>query len=110
MDKIIPNEQMEIIGGFDDEIDCAIMDDEDMISALAGIDSTAPDEDENDEVVDVNVDYYNDLHTPDIVDQDADDYIAAERDIMFDPFEDDDIMDAVDNDNEEFFDDEDDED
>lgn len=79
----------------DDEIDCAILNDEKFdkaASELYDIDNPA-----NDEAIDLNTDFSEDIHSPDFVDMDADDMIAAERDIMINPFEEDELLDDVDN-------------
>ena len=84
--------------GFEDATDCAILNDDQVEESILDMETekatTEPETDE-DEVVDVNVDYDEDVPSADMVDIDADDVIAAERDIAYDPFEDDEIIDAV---------------
>ena len=84
---------------FDDEVDCAILSDpefEDSLADMASKMSTAQEElEDDDDLVDVNVDYTDSVPGADIVDMDADDIIAAERDIMHNPFEDEDLIDAA---------------
>lgn len=99
MDKVISNVDLDLMD-IDDEVDCAIMDDEDFIKALQSIEKGELLEDE-DEATDLDIDYTDSLVEPDMVSTDADDLLAAERDIAFDPFEDDDIMDSIEGSDEE---------
>lgn len=103
----ILEEALDAIEPIEDEIDCAILNDEQFATSLSNIDnaeSTAIeeiDDREEEDLVDPNVDYSEDIHSADMVDMDADDMIAAERDLMLNPFEDDDIIDtAIENDGE----------
>lgn len=85
---------------FDDEVDCAIMNDPEFREAVADMASkrsTAEEEviEDEDEVVDTNIDYDGSIPDADIVDMDADDMLAAERDIAHDPFEDDELIDIA---------------
>lgn len=88
---------------FEDEVDCAIVNDskfESAMSDIANADSTAQEETTDDElgdddIVDTSIDYDDSIPGADMVSIDADDIIAAERDIAHDPFEDEDLMDAA---------------
>ena len=96
----VNNEEFSSIMDFDDEMDCACVSDEDFQKALEELEndkSTAEEEvDEGeDDVIDTQIEYYDSIPGADIVDMDADDMIAAARDIEFNPFEDDEIMDAA---------------
>jgi len=100
MNNPILEAELADLGPIEDEIDCAILNDEQFAACLSDIDnaeSTATEElnEEDEELVDVNVDYSEDIHSPDMVDMDADDLIAAERDVMTNPFEDDEIIDIA---------------
>ena len=95
MDNIITQDlNLDLLDNIDDEIDCAIMSDPQFIEALSKIEAQDYLEDE-DEPTDLTVDYTDELVEPDIVSTDADDLLAAERDIAFDPFEDDELMDSI---------------
>ena len=89
------------IEGIDDEIDCAIMSDPKFIEAIADMAAQHPTveeeitTDESEHLVDTTIDYYGSIPGTDITDMDADDVLAAERDIMHDPFEDDELIDAA---------------
>ena len=86
------------IDSFADEVDCAILCDPKFEDSLAEMEAslpTAQEELDDDDMVDVNVDYTGSVPGADIVDMDADDIIATERDIMHNPFEDEDIVDAA---------------
>lgn len=89
------------IEGFDDEVDCAIMNDPKFTEAIADMASqqpTAEEElttDDSEDMVDTTLDYEGSIPGTDITDMDADDLLAAERDIMHDPFEDDELFDAA---------------
>lgn len=96
----VNSEEFSSIMDFDDEMDCACVSDEDFQKALEELEndkSTAEEEvDEGeDDVIDTQIEYYDSIPGTDIVDMDADDMIAAARDIEFNPFEDDEIMDAA---------------
>lgn len=91
MDKIINDDLLDLFGGFDDEIDCAIIRDDNMESSLKELHN----DDSDFDLLDPNINYTNDIHSADIVDMDADDYIAADRDINANPFEDDDLLEAA---------------
>ena len=67
------------IASFDDEVDCAILSDpefEESLADMASKMSTSQEELEDDDLVDVNVDYTDSVPGADIVDMDADDIIA----------------------------------
>lgn len=78
---------------FEDAIDTALAVD-DNIDDIKLDDNSLSDE-EDDEIVDTNIDYIDDEVDNSIEGVDADDIIAAERDIAFDPFEDDEIIDIA---------------
>lgn len=83
---------------FDDEIDCAIISDRQFFDAYDKMDANAyektlPSEDTN--VTDVTISYDDSIPEADMVDTDADDVIAAERDLAHHPFEDDEIIDSI---------------
>ena len=85
---------------FEDEVDCAIMSDpkfEEALADMATAPATAAEEvhDEDEDLVDTSMDYDGSIPKADIVDMDADDVLAAERDIAHDPFEDDELIDAA---------------
>lgn len=103
----ILEEVLDAIEPIEDEVDCAILNDEQFAASLSNVDNAEPtsideiDDKEDEDLVDPNVDYSEDIHSADMVDMDADDMIAAERDLMLNPFEDDDIIDtAIENDGE----------
>ena len=84
---------------FEDEVDCAIMSDpkfEEALADMATAPATAAEEvrDEDEDLVDTSMDYDGSIPKADIVDMDADDVLAAERDIAHDPFEDDELIDV----------------
>lgn len=116
MASILKNEELDSsVMGFDDEIDCACLSDEDFQEALADVNTTQPTADEevdedSDELADLNMDYTGCKPDADIVDQDADDLLATERDVAYDVFEDEDLIDAAVGDDEPDFDEDDDED
>lgn len=90
------------IGGFDDEVDCAIIGDQDMQDALKALEenpnATIVDEEidlDSSDSIDPSVDYSDDVVSSDFTSIDADDVIAAERDMAYDPFKDDEIIDAA---------------
>jgi len=78
---------------FEDAIDTALAVD-DNIDDIKLDDNSLSDE-EDDEIVDTNIDYIDDEVDNSIEGVDADDIIAAERDIAFDPFEDDEVIDIA---------------
>ena len=78
---------------FEDAIDTALAVD-DNIDDIKLDDNSLSDE-EDDEIVDTNIDYIDDEIDNSIEGVDADDIIAAERDIAFDPFEDDEVIDIA---------------
>lgn len=88
---------------FEDEIDYAIMCDPKFEEALADMASKQPtveeerydDDCDDEDYIDTDMDYYESTPSADIVDMDADDLLAAERDIAHDPFEDDEIIDIA---------------
>lgn len=114
MADIVKNEELDSsVMGFEDEIDCACLSDEDFQEALADVNtaqSTVEEELDDDDEIDVNLDYTGNKPDADIVDQDADDLLATERDIAYNFFEDEDIIDAAVGDDEPDFDEDDDED
>ena len=97
---------IDCINSIEDPEDCAILGDEDMENAL--IDSDTEELPDDDDDIDLNQDFTGDIADLDIEGIDADDIIAAERDIAHDPFEDDELIDAATNggdDNDIFLDD-----
>lgn len=93
---------IDCINSIEDPEDCAILGDEDMENALIDSDTEdLPDdgdyEDTDDDDIDLNQDFTGDIADLDIEGIDADDIIAAERDIAHDPFEDDELIDAATN-------------
>lgn len=78
---------------FEDAIDTALAVD-DNIDDIKLDDNSLSDE-EDDEIIDTNIDYIDDEVDNSIEGVDADDIIAAERDIAFDPFEDDEVIDIA---------------
>lgn len=91
-----------IFNGIEDELDCAFLNDDafnnsiDVLNNPESIDDhdvTEEDMAKVDEPVDVNLDYSNTMDNS-MEDVDATDLIAAERDLMANPFEDDEILDA----------------
>lgn len=99
---------IDCINSIEDPEDCAILGDEDMENAL--IDSDTEELPDDDDDIDLNQDFTGDIADLDIEGIDADDIIAAERDIAHDPFEDDELIDAATNggdDDDIFLDDED---
>ena len=90
---------IDCINSIEDPEDCAILGDEDMENAL--IDSDTEElpyddyEDTDDDDIDLNQDFTGDIADLDIEGIDADDIIAAERDIAHDPFEDDELIDIA---------------
>ena len=114
MSDIVKNEELDSsVMSFDDEIDCACLSDEDFQEALASVNTAQPTVDEeldDEDEIDVNLDYTGSKPDADIVDQDADDLLAIERDLAYNPFEDEDIIDAAIGDDEPDFDEDDDED
>lgn len=108
---------IDCINSIEDPEDCAILGDEDMENALIDSDTEElPDDDDYDDIddddIDLNQDFTGDIADLDIEGIDADDIIAAERDIAHDPFEDDELIDAATNggDDDSIFLDDDDED
>lgn len=91
---------IDCINSIEDPEDCAILGDEDMENALIDSDTEdLPDDEdyEDDDDIDLNQDFTGDIADLDIEGVDADDIIAAERDIAHDPFEDDELIDAATN-------------
>lgn len=108
---------IDCINSIEDPEDCAILGDEDMENALINSDTEElPDDDDYDDIdddgIDLDQDFTGDIADLDIEGVDADDIIAAERDIAHDPFEDDELIDAATNggDDDSIFLDDDDED
>ena len=90
------------IDAFEDVIDCSIIGDDDMQAALDQLEqdpnSTVVDEDldmDRSDIFDHTVDFSDDIVSANFIDMDTDDMIASERDIIYDPFEDDDIIDSI---------------
>lgn len=93
---------IDCINSIEDPEDCAILGDEDMENALIDSDTEElPDDDDYEDTdnddIDLNQDFTGDIADLDIEGIDADDIIAAERDIAHDPFEDDELIDAATN-------------
>lgn len=91
---------IDCINSIEDPEDCAILGDEDMENALIDSDTEdLPDDEdyEDDDDIDLNQDFTEDIADLDIEGIDADDIIAAERDIAHDPFEEDELIDAATN-------------
>lgn len=92
---------IDCINSIEDPEDCAILGDEDMENALIDSDTEElPDDndyEDTDDDIDLNQDFAGDIADLDIEGIDADDIIAAERDIAHDPFEDDELIDAATN-------------
>lgn len=86
---------IDCINSIEDPEDCAILGDEDMENALIDSDTEKLPDDDDD--IDLNQDFTGDIADLDIEGIDADDIIAAERDIAHDPFEDDELIDAATN-------------
>ena len=106
---------IDCINSIEDPEDCAILGDEDMENALIDSDTEElPDDDDDidDDDIDLDQDFTGDIADLGIEGVDADDIIAAERDIAHDPFEDDELIDAATNggDDDSIFLDDDDED
>ena len=80
-----------------DDLDCIFEDTIDIALAVDDSIDDIKDEDisDEDDIVDTNINYDNDEVDNSIEGLDADDIIAAERDIAFDPFEDDEIIDIA---------------
>ena len=109
MYRTIPNsDEFNTMNLIDDEIDIALLNDDDFNSALNSIkeDDTSAfdlvdDLDEEDDV-DTNIEYTDAGLDYSLEDIDANEIIAAERDIAINPFEDEELVDAAtSNDNEE---------
>ena len=90
------------IDAFEDVIDCSIIGDDDMQAALDQLEhdpnSTVVDEDldmDRSDIFDYTVDFSDDIVSANFIDMDTDDMIASERDMIYDPFEDDDIIDSI---------------
>ena len=114
MAKITDNEELNSsVMDFEDEVDCACLRDEDFQEALADVNTAVStneeeiEDDDDDEIVDTTLDYDGSIPSADVVDMDADDLLAAERDIAHDPFEDDEVIDAAIGDDEPDFEDDD---
>lgn len=89
MYKTIPEYDIDVSTIFEDAIDTALASDD-------SIDDIEVKEDEfEDDIVDTNISYEDDDIDNSLEGIDADDIIAAERDIAFNPFEDDEIIDAA---------------
>jgi len=78
---------------FEDAIDTALAVDDNIDDIK--LDDNSLSNEEDDEIVDTNIDYIDDEIDNSVEGADADDIIAAERDIAFDPFEDDEIIDIA---------------
>ena len=95
MEKVISNIGLDILG-FDDEVDCAILDDEEFNKALSELEAGELElDDDEEDVLDTDLDYSETPVEADMVSVDADDLLAAERDLAFDPFEDEELMDSI---------------
>ena len=96
MERTIPNnDYFNTIDMIDDEIDTALLNDNNFNEALDSIKNNDYFVNEEDELIDTNIEYTDaglDMTAEDI---DANDIIAAERDIAINPFEDDEIVDAA---------------
>lgn len=85
----------------DDVEDCAILTDEEMEKSIMDSNSQDfPDDDEDDlddeeDEIDIDQDFEDDIVDLNIEGVDGDDIIAAQRDIAYNPFEDDDIIDSA---------------
>lgn len=103
---------IDCINSIEDPEDCAILGDEDMENALIDSDTEELPDNDDDDDIDLDQDFTGDIADLDIEGVDADDIIAAERDIAHDPFEDDELIDAATNggDDDSIFLDDDDED
>lgn len=91
---------IDCINSIEDPEDCVILGDEDMENALIDSDTEdLPDDEdyEDDDDIDLNQDFTGDIADLDIEGIDADDIIAAERDIAHDPFEEDELIDTATN-------------
>lgn len=117
MDKIIPDEGLDLLGSFDD-LDAALIGDEEFAKACSMIETgnaeenVIEDEDDDDfSEVDPDTDYSDDLSDLDDVENDAKALIAADRELMKDPFEEDETIDAaIGDDADEYIEDDEDED
>ena len=89
--EAIPEYDLDCI--FEDTVDTALAVD-DNIDDIE-LDDNSLSNEEDDEIVDTNINYVDDEIDNSIEGADADDIIAAERDIAFDPFEDDEIIDIA---------------
>lgn len=89
--KAIPEYDLNCI--FEDAIDTALAVDDNIDNIE--LDDNSSSNEEDDEIVDTNMNYIDDEIDNSIEGADADDIIAAERDIAFDPFEDDEIIDIA---------------
>ena len=78
---------------FEDAIDTALAVDDNIDDI--NLDDNSLSNEEDGEIVDTNINYVDDEIDNSIEGADADDIIAAERDIAFDPFEDDEIIDIA---------------
>ena len=89
MYKTIPEYDIDVSTIFEDAIDIALASDD-------SIDDIEVEEDESeDDIVDTDISYEDDDIDNSLEGVDADDIIAAERDIAFNPFEDDEVIDAA---------------
>ena len=88
-EKEIFESEFDIMNDFDPELDCVIMSDEDIEKAKEAIAN------EEDDLIDISIDYSNDIHNPSFIDKDADMLIGAERDVIFEPFDDEEVMDLI---------------
>lgn len=100
--KICDHQTFDTYFMFDDEIDCAIISDKQFFDAYDKMDANAfektlPSVDTN--VTDVTISYDENIPEADMVDTDADDVIAAERDLSYHPLEDDELIDSAIDDN-----------
>lgn len=108
MQKIIPNESVDSLMGFEDVVDIATMNDDQFNSALeetlAKAEIPKDEEKELDDIIDTDIDnndidymydYSNDIPESDNIAIDSDDLLAAERELMTDPNSDDELIDLA---------------
>jgi hypothetical protein len=95
-DQTIPSsDSYDSVCCFDDEVDAALAPDfrvSKMVNELSEVE--IDDEDDNEYIDDVDI-TNDDIEDPDVEDVDAEDLKDAEKDIMANPFEDDEVIDAA---------------
>jgi len=111
-EKTIADNSFDSIFGIEDSIDAAIIGDEYVDEELANMKADADagvlntpiseeldgDEfsaDEDEDIIDSDMDYEEDLSDPDPVESDAIDYIEAEKELIKNPFEEDETIDIA---------------